>query len=90
MTSLEAMAIGRAVVSSLDPAGLGKYYPLDCPVMYADGGKVMDVLASLLDDPEMARRLGEKGKRWVFEHLRPDMIARRNVEIYERVLEGAE
>jgi glycosyltransferase involved in cell wall biosynthesis len=90
MVSLEGMAMGKVVVNSMDSSAFGRYYPKGYPGVYADETNVKEVLGSLLDDPEEVRRLGEKGRKWISEHLSPEVIARQHVKIYERVLnEGA-
>jgi glycosyltransferase involved in cell wall biosynthesis len=84
--SLEGMAMGKAVICSLDPNKYGRYYPPGYPGIYADEKTIKDVMSSLLDDPQKVRELGERGRKWISDYFRPEIIARQHVEIYERVM----
>ena len=47
-------------------------------------------IAQLLDDPDRARAMGERGRAWVFEALDPAAIAARFEEIYAGSMNGSD
>jgi glycosyltransferase involved in cell wall biosynthesis len=85
---LEALAVGRPVVASRvggipDVVHHGETGLLVPP---AAPGEVADSVLRLLDDPELARRLGHQGRRYVTRHCSPDLAARRLASVYRAVL----
>lgn len=88
VASLEGMAMGKAVIGSMSLDGYGRYYPQGYPGIYADEETLRSVLETLVSEPEKARRAGEAGQRWIGENLRPEIIAKRHIAVYRRVLDG--
>ncbi|EID53153.1 glycosyltransferase family 4 protein [Saccharomonospora xinjiangensis] len=76
---LEASATGLPVVAG-DSGGAPETV-LDEVTGHVVNGRelsqLVDTLAALLADPVRARRMGEAGRRWVSEHWRWDVLARR-------------
>jgi glycosyltransferase involved in cell wall biosynthesis len=53
-----------------------------------DAGSFADAIVALLDDPELARSLGEAGRRYWHQRLTPEAVAARHLAVYERLLSG--
>ncbi|KMS84374.1 glycosyltransferase family 4 protein [Prauserella rugosa] len=76
---LEASATGLPVVAG-NSGGAPETVRDEVTGHVVDGRKLeqlVDTLASLLADPVRARAMGEAGRRWVTEHWRWDVLARR-------------
>lgn len=86
--ALEAMACGIPVVAPdhgafpemMAASGGGELVPREDPKALAD------VLAGLLDDPEMRRRLGESGRTWVAQACGREAMARSTAELFGKFL----
>lgn len=63
MFALEAMAAGCAVLGGNVPEFSG--YPRELPVIHTDPDNVYDNLKMLLENPELRRELGAKGRKYV-------------------------
>lgn len=102
IVNLEAMACGTAVVASavggipevvqegttgrlvaLEQAGDGTGTPLDPERFVADFAAA---LTGVLDDPDLARRMGEAGRQRAIDHFSWDSIADRTLEVYHSAL----
>ena len=87
MKVLEALALGRAVVTTRRGAdGLdGHGVP---PLVVADtAGEVVQATAELLADPAARERLGADARRFVADFYSPDPYARRLERVYEEARE---
>jgi len=51
-----------------------------------DAGAIAEAICSLLDDPQRAALLGRAGHDYWRRHLDPTAVARRHVEVYERIV----
>ncbi len=85
---VEAMAVGVPVV-----AGRSGGVPEVCPdgvcgllVDPDDPAEIADAIIQILSNPELARRLGEAGRRRAMELFDARAVARQVAELYERIL----
>ena len=87
MVSLEAMARGKAVVSTFDQE-FRPYYT-GCPVLSIDYGKerLKQAVKGLVEDMERAKGLGAEGRRYVSVHHSPGVICERVQRVYQKALE---
>lgn len=63
MFALEAMAAGCAVLGSSHPSFSG--FPSELPVIHTDPDNVHQNLRMLLENPELRKDLGERGRKYV-------------------------
>ncbi len=86
MASLEAMAMGKATISTFDE-GYRQYYP-GCPVVVVEPNAeaLKDKLRWLIGDLEKARQIGVSGREYVQRHHDPDVISKRTLDVYEKLL----
>jgi glycosyltransferase involved in cell wall biosynthesis len=85
---IEAMAAGLPVIISdqvniwreVQAAGAGRVIPADAPAL-------ADQILNLLDNPEAATHMGQKGRSLVQERFQWPRIARSLVEAYERIID---
>lgn len=86
MVSLEAMSMGKAVISHVD-SEMMSYYP-GCPIVNTkvDKEDLKEKIRYLITNPEEVKRLGELGIRYVRENHDPIKIARRIRKIYEEII----
>ncbi len=86
--SLEAMSMGRMSIAYLSPEAAHAYdssLPIVSP--RAPTAKALaQILQRYLTDPRSVRQTGEAGVRYVKEFHDPIEIAKRHIEIYEKVL----
>lgn len=83
----EAMAMGKAVVAS-DVAALAEIVtPGQNGLLHEKGSaeSLIEQLTTLLDDPELAGRLGGQSRRWVVEHRDWRQLARTIAGVYEEL-----
>lgn len=83
----EAMAMGKAVVAS-DVAALAEIVtPGQNGLLHEKGSaeSLMEQLGTLLDQPELAGRLGGQSRQWVVEHRDWRQLARRIAAVYEEL-----
>ena len=86
--SVEAMAAGKPVVAFnvggiLDTIEHGKTGILVEP---KNPKKIADSMKYLLDNPDVARVMGKRGRKLVKEKYSADVIGRKYLEIYKAVL----
>jgi glycosyltransferase involved in cell wall biosynthesis len=83
--ALEAMALGKPVVSHLKPDVVersAEAFGLRVPIVAADSDTLVDVLSPLVEDAELRRTLGAQGRAYV-EHVHDiDRVADRLLDIY--------
>jgi glycosyltransferase involved in cell wall biosynthesis len=81
VSSLEAMSLGKPVVTRIrDEVRLA--HP-DLPAVHADPDSFVDVIAPLLEDPALRRRLGEQGRAYVEKNHDAAVVASKLESIYE-------
>ena len=84
MAELEAMSCGRPVITHFE---YGHAYPEPPPFIQArTAGDIAREIARLVDDPELRRDLGEKGRAWIERHHALDRIAARVEQAAQAVL----
>lgn len=87
-TLVEALQSGLAVITT----GNDYYSPVvrnekDGILIYPMDAKILEEkLQILIDDKLLRRRLGENGKKRVFEICSPDKVVKRYLKVYEGVL----
>jgi glycosyltransferase involved in cell wall biosynthesis len=83
ISELEAMSVGRPVVTNID-LGL---YPDPPPVVVArDAEAAATAIRRLLDTPAEADALGLAGERWVRDHHSPAAVASAALAVYRQAL----
>jgi glycosyltransferase involved in cell wall biosynthesis len=83
----EAMASGVPVVISdrvniwreVSEAGAGLVVPCDAKA-------TAQALRRLLDDPALARQMGDNGRRWVAENLSWEAVGAQMIQAYEEIV----
>jgi glycosyltransferase involved in cell wall biosynthesis len=87
MVSLEAMARGKAVVTTFDPE-FRSFYP-DCPVLSIDYGRsqLKDAIRGLIADLDKVKGIGVQGRKYVSDHHSPKVICDKVQRVYEKALE---
>jgi len=86
--AIEAMALGMPVVASnlptlrevVDDGRSGLLVP-PC-----DHAQLAEAMSGVLDDPNLARRLGDRGRDLFLTRLTAEQSHRRMIELYERLL----
>jgi glycosyltransferase involved in cell wall biosynthesis len=89
LVALEALSAGRPLVATA-VRGLRELLTDGETALLVEPGDSSALAAALrrvLDDPELARRLGEQGRRLAAEHSEEQMIEA-FLEVYERLLAG--
>lgn len=88
MTVLEAMAASKAVIATRVGAipSVIKDGENGLLVSPKDSESLRDAIASLLDDPERRRRLGDQAHAWVSRSYTSEAMALKYREMYEEVL----
>lgn len=89
-TALSAMAMGKTVISGAEP----EYYDfigehIDRPIINADPLNIdalADNLEMLLTQPAILKETGEAGRRFVERHNAADVVARRCIDFWERIM----
>jgi glycosyltransferase involved in cell wall biosynthesis len=86
MVSLEAMARGKAVVTTFDHE-FRQHYP-GCPAVAIDYGKsqLKEAVRNLIADLDQANRLGVLGREYISDHHSPKVVCSRVQRVYEKVL----
>ncbi len=89
MFAIESMALAKPVVVHLDEeaaAETEEAFGLELPLVRADEGNLEDVLAGLLEVRETLHELGRRSREYVERVHAHTSVARRVLEIYERVM----
>jgi glycosyltransferase involved in cell wall biosynthesis len=86
MISLESMAMGRAVISTMDTK-YRQYYP-ECPVVYCEPNEadLAEGIRRIADEPGVLRHLVESGVKYVNEYHSPLKTAKELDSIYSQIL----
>lgn len=91
-TILEAMSMGKAVVCTRTPGQTdtlvegetGLYVPP------GDVAALRSTIGRLLDDPDLAARLGDEARRWALAHADVDAYADRLAEVFDELVAAAD
>ena len=89
MFAIESMALAKPVVVHLDAdaaAETEEAFGLELPLVRADEGSLEDVLAGLVEVRERLPELGRRSREYVERVHAHTAVARRVLEIYERVI----
>jgi hypothetical protein len=89
MFAIESMALAKPVVVHLDEdaaAETEEAFGLELPLVRADEANLEDVLAGLLEVRETLPELGKRSREYVERVHAHTSVARRVLEIYERVM----
>lgn len=93
LVNVEAMACGVPVVASavggigevVEHGTTGLLVPIEGREEAAFARDLAEALSRLLDDPALARKMGEAGRRRVVERFSWRQVAARTVALYERI-----
>ena len=77
--AIESMAAGCAVLGGNVPEFSG--FPPELPIIHTDPSNIYQNLKMLLEDPELRRELGEKGRKYVEKYHDPTKIANDIIEL---------
>jgi glycosyltransferase involved in cell wall biosynthesis len=83
--SVEAMAMGKPVVAYLRDDLLA-YYPESLPIVSAHPDNLKTKLKELIQDAELRRSLGQRGRLYVEEHHDARLVIRQLLDIYFEIL----
>jgi len=86
MFATEAMAAGCAVLGGNIPEFYG--YPIELPVIHTDPDNIYDNLKMLLENPDLRRELGEKGRKYVEKYHDSAKIADQILKLLSGNTEG--
>jgi hypothetical protein len=89
MFAIESMALAKPVVVHLDEAAAAETeeaFGLELPLVRADEGSLEDVLASLVERRAELPELGRRSRGYVERVHAHTAVARRVLELYERVI----
>jgi hypothetical protein len=86
LAALEAMALGKPVVSYIKPTMMASYPP-DLPIVNANQEDLSQVLEGLLEDGNMRHEVGRRGRSYVEAHHDSQLAAKELVSIYSRLLQ---
>lgn len=90
--AIEAMLLALPAVVNvpLDLLGTGKMenrrHIVQCNT--SDPQRIAECIESLVNDPELRRRVGEGGREFVRKHLNWEVVARNMVKVFERTCEN--
>lgn len=91
ISTLEAMAAGTPAIVAVREDLWGRDLPLSDgdPFVMVPVGDVPAVarqMCRLIEDPDLRRRVGERGRRFVFDHFDMDRVSCRNLEVLLEVV----
>lgn len=81
--SMEGMALGKPVLCRTDEKFL-KYYP-GLPILRTDPDNIYENLKLLIENPDLRKELGEKGRKYVEEIHDSKKIAKQLIELYRNL-----
>jgi len=85
MAAIEAMALGKVVVSYIAPS-VASQYPSDLPIVNATQDNLAEVLEELLKDGNRREELAKQGRAYVEKYHDARQNVRQLVSIYESLL----
>ncbi len=81
--SMEGMALGKPVLCRIDEKFL-KYYP-GLPILSTDPDNLYEHLKLLIQNPDLRKELGERGRKYVEEIHDTKKIAKQLIELYKTI-----
>ena len=84
--AIECMALGKPVLCRIDEK-FTKYYQ-DLPILRTDPDNLYDNLKLLIENPELRRELGEKGRKYVEEVHDSKKVAKQLLGLYKSLYEN--
>lgn len=78
---IENMALGKPVLCRIDEKFM-KYYP-EIPILRTDPDNIYENLKLLIENPDLRKELGEKGRKYVEKNHDSQKIAKQVLEIYK-------
>lgn len=84
MLSVEAMAMGKVVVAYVRE-DVKQHFPDPLPIVVANPDTVRDVLASLLQNPQLCRKIGEAGRAYVKQYHAVEKVIPALLDIYSKL-----
>ncbi len=79
--AVEAMALGKPVICYISPY-MADRYPVELPIVSATRESLPEILARLITDPALRRRLGEQGRAYVEKYHDSRPLALQLMSIY--------
>jgi hypothetical protein len=83
LVAVESMAMGKPVLSYIRE-DMKKYHP-NLPILNTNPDNIYDNLKLLIENPELRKELGEKGRKYVEEVHDSRKIAKRMIELYKSI-----
>ncbi len=80
---IESMALGKPVLCRIDEKFI-KYYP-GLPILRTDPDNVYENLKLLIENPDLRKEMGEKGRKYVEEIHDSRKISQQLIELYKRI-----
>jgi len=84
MVSVEAMALGKPVVCHLKEEYIALF--ANCPIVNSGADKLKERISYLIDDMDARRKLGGQGRRYVEKNHGADMVAKKLITCYKKIL----
>lgn len=92
LTSLEAMALGRACLCFLDQRCVAVVAAMtgssSLPWLNVHLNELSEILPFLLRNRDVVDSIGEQSRDWIYSYWRPEILVRKFVEIYQELLSG--
>lgn len=84
LLSVESMALGKPVLTFIRP-DLISSFPLDLPIVNANPSNLFEKVKRLLDNPELRRELGVRGRKYVEKVHSHNLVADQLITIYSNL-----
>lgn len=85
-TVSEAMACGKPVIISTSKEMALKAYGDVPPILHADSSERIFNQLVKCTDKGFRKKVGAESRRWVLKHHSPEVVAKRHLELYEKVV----
>ena len=80
---MEGMALGKPVLCRIDEAFVKDYQ--DIPLVRTDPDNIYENLKLLIENPDMRKSLGEKGRKYVEDVHDSKKIAEQLIKLYKSI-----
>lgn len=81
--AMECMALGKPVLCRIDKKFIKDYH--DIPLVNTDPDNIYENLELLIENPDLRKSLGEKGRKYVEEVHDSKKIAKQLIELYKNI-----